>query len=123
MQIACGYAIPITLFGIPPSPEDHLKGMEIVGQSGFNSIELEFCDQLLEAHRRDLPKMQAILDKYGMRCASVMAVEEKMFSLDPALKHKALADFDQLAGLIPQLGAPLVTTCGYMSPRNPPSRH
>jgi len=93
-----------------------LKGMDIVGQAGFKSIELEFCDVLLEAHRRDLPKMQAILDKYGMRCASVMAVEEKMFSLDPAIKRKALADFDQLAGLIAQLGSSLVTICGYMPP-------
>ena len=116
MQIACGYTIPITLFGIPPSPPDHLKGMEIVGQAGFKSIELEFYDELLDAHRRDLPKMQAILDKYGMRCASVMAVEEKMFSLNPATKRKALADFEQLTALITQLGAPLVTICGYMPP-------
>jgi sugar phosphate isomerase/epimerase len=116
MQIACGYTIPITLFGIPPSPPDHLKGMEMVGQAGFKSIELEFYDELLDAHRRDLPKMQAILDKYGMRCASVMAVEEKMFSLNPATKRKALADFEQLTALITQLGAPLVTICGYMPP-------
>ena len=116
MQVACGYTIPITLFGIPPSPADHLKGMEIVGQAGFKFIELEFCDELLEAHRRDLPKMKAILDKYGMRIASIMAVEEKLFSLDPAIKRKALADFDHLAGLIAQLGSPLVTICGYMPP-------
>jgi sugar phosphate isomerase/epimerase len=45
-----------------------------------------------------------------------MAVEEKMFSLDPAIKRKALADFDQLAGLIAQLGSSLVTICGYMPP-------
>ena len=116
MQVACGYTIPITLFGIPPSPADHLKGMDIVGQAGFKFIELEFCDELLEAHRRDLPKMKAILEKYGMRIASIMAVEEKLFSLDPAIKRKALADFDQLAGLIAQLGSTLVTICGYMPP-------
>ncbi|MGH9325929.1 MAG: sugar phosphate isomerase/epimerase family protein [Terriglobia bacterium] len=116
MQIACGYTIPITLFGIPPSPTDHLKGMELVGQAGFNSVELELYDELLEAHRRDLPKMLAILKKYKMRCASVMAVEEKMFSLNPETKRKALADFDQLADMIAQLGAPLVTICGYMPP-------
>lgn len=116
MQVACGYTIPITLFGIPPSPADHLKGMEIVGQAGFKSMELEFCDALLEAHRRDLPKMQAILDKYGMRCASIMAVEEALFSLNPATQHKALADFDQLTDLIARLGSPLVTICGYMPP-------
>jgi sugar phosphate isomerase/epimerase len=116
MQIACGYTIPITLFGIPPSPADHLKGMEIVGQAGFKAIELEFCDELLDAHRRDLPQMQAILAKYGMRCASIMAVEEKMFSLDPAIRRKALADFDQLADLIAKLKSPFVTICGYMPP-------
>lgn len=116
MQVACGYTIPITLFGIPPSPEDHLKGMEIVGQAGFKAIELEFYDELLEEHRRDLPKMQAILDRYGMKIASIMAVEEKMFSVDPALKAQALRDFDALTDLIAQLGSPLVAICGYMPP-------
>ena len=116
MHVVCGYTIPITLFGIPPSPEDHLKGMEIVGQAGFRAIELEFYDDLLEAHRRDLPQMKAILDRYGMKVSSIMAVEEKMFSLDPELKAKALRDFDQLSDLIAQLGSPLVSICGYMPP-------
>jgi sugar phosphate isomerase/epimerase len=116
VQVACGYTIPITLFGIPPSPEDHLRGMEVVGQAGFRAIELEFYDELLEAHRRDLPKMKAILDRYGMTVASIMAVEEKMFSLDPAIKAKALADFDALVDLIAELGSPFVSICGYMPP-------
>lgn len=116
MQVACGYTIPITLFGIPPSPEDHLKGMEVVGEAGFKAIELEFYDELLDAHRRDLPKMQAILERYGMKIASIMAVEEKMFSLDPEIKAKALRDFDAITDLIAQLGSPLVSICGYMPP-------
>ncbi len=116
MQVACGYTIPITLFGLPPSPADHLKGMEIVGQAGFKAIELEFYDELLEEHRRDLPLMKAILKKYGMRMASIMAVEEKLFSLDPAIKEKALRDFDGLTDLIVEMGSPLVTICGYMPP-------
>ncbi len=66
MDIACGYTIPITLFGIPPSPADHLKGMEIVGQAGFRAIELEFYDELVDAHRRDIKEMRAILSRYGM---------------------------------------------------------
>ena len=116
MKIACGYTIPITLFGIPPSPEDHLKGMEIVGQAGFQAIELEFYDELIAEHRRDLAKMKAILARYGMTVPSIMAVEEKLFSLDPAIKTKAVRDFDELTDLIVELGAPLVSICGYMPP-------
>ena len=116
MKIACGYTIPITLFGIPPSPEDHLKGMEIVGQAGFEAIELELYDELLPEHRRDIGKMKEILDKYNMTCPSVMAVEEKMFSLDPAIKKRAIADFDSLTDLIVGLGSPMVSICGYMPP-------
>ena len=116
MKIACGYTIPITLFGIPPSPEDHLKGMEIVGQAGFEAIELELYDELLPEHRRDIGKMKEILDKYNMTCPSVMAVEEKMFSLDPAIKKRAIADFDSLTDLIVELGSPMVSICGYMPP-------
>ncbi len=116
MKIACGYTIPITLFGIPPSPEDHLKGMEIVGQAGFEAIELELCDELLPEHQRDIGAMKEILNKYSMTCPSVMAVEEKMFSLDPAIKKQSLADFDALSDLIVELGSPMVSVCGYMPP-------
>ncbi len=116
MQIACGYTIPITLFGLPPSPPDHLKGMVLVGQAGFKAIELELYDELLPAHRRDLPEMRAILQQYDMTVPSVMAVEEKLFSLDPLIKAQALGDFDGLTDLIAALGSPLVSICGYMPP-------
>lgn len=116
MKIACGYTIPITLFGIPPSPEDHLRGMEIVGQAGFEAIELELYDELLPEHRRDIQKMREMLDKYSMTCPSVMAVQEKMFSLDPAIRKRVIADFDALTDLIVELGSPMVSICGYMPP-------
>jgi sugar phosphate isomerase/epimerase len=116
MKIACGYTIPITLFGIPPTPADHLKAMEIVGQNGFKAIELELYDELVAEHRRDLPAMKAILARYGMTVPSVMAVEEKMFSLDPALKEKAIHDFEHLAEMTAELGTPLIAICGYMPP-------
>jgi sugar phosphate isomerase/epimerase len=120
MKIACGYTIPITLFGIPPTPADHLKAMEIVGQNGFKAIELELYDELIAEHRRDLPQMKTILDRYSMTVPSVMAVEEKMFSLDPAIKLKAIQDFEQLAELTVALGAPLIAICGYMPPEIKP---
>jgi len=55
-----------------------------------------------------------------MHCASIMPVEERMFSLDPAIKIKAFADYDQLADLIARLGSPLVATCGCMPPEARP---
>jgi len=116
MNIACGYTIPITLFGIPPSPANHLKGMKIVGEAGFKAIELEFYDELIPEHRRDLNKMKAVLDEYGMTVPSIMAVEEKMFSLDPTIKRKAISDFDQLTDMMAELDSPLVSICGYMPP-------
>jgi sugar phosphate isomerase/epimerase len=116
MKLACGYTIPITLFGIPPSPEDHLKAMETVGQAGFEAIELELYDTLIAEHRRDIGEMKTILQSCGMACPSVMAVEEKMFSLDRGTKEKALRDFDALTDLIVELGSPLVSVCGYMPP-------
>lgn len=120
MKIACGYTIPITMFGIPPSPEDHLKAMEIVGQVGFEAIELELYDQLIAEHQRDVGKMKAILEKYRMVCPSVMAVEEKMFSLNQSAREKAIRDFDALTDLIIELGSPLVSICGYMPPEIKP---
>jgi sugar phosphate isomerase/epimerase len=116
MKVACGYTIPITLFGIPPKPADHLKAMEIVGQNGFNSIELELYDELIPEHRRDLPMMEKILKQYGMTIPSIMAVEEKMFSLDPALRRKAVQDYDALSDMTAALGSPLSAICGYMPP-------
>lgn len=116
MEVACGYTIPITLYGLPPSPENHLRGMQIVGKAGFKAIELEFTDHLVPAHRRDLPKMTSILNDYGMRCASIMAVEEQMFSLDPEIKRKAISDFDAITDMVAELKCPMVAICGYMPP-------
>jgi sugar phosphate isomerase/epimerase len=114
MEIACGYTIPITLFGIPPSPENHLKALEIVGKAGFRAIELELYDNQLPAHRRDLKKMQTVLKKYGMTVPSIMAVEEDMFSLERSKGEKAVCDFDLMTDLIGELEVPLVSICGYM---------
>ena len=116
MKVACGYTIPITLFGIPPSPADHLKAMEIVGQAGFEAMELELYDELVEEHVRDLEAMKAILEEYHMVVPSVMAVEEKMFTLDTQTRERAIQDFDRLTDLIVELGSPLVSICGYMPP-------
>lgn len=116
MKVACGYTIPITLFGIPPSPKAHLRAMEIVGQVGFQAIELELYDELLDEHARDLEAMKAILDEYDMAVPSVMAVEEKLFSLDPEIKRQAIEDFDGLTDLIVELGSSMVAICGYMPP-------
>ena len=116
MKVACGYTVFITIFGIPPSPEDHLKLMEMAGQAGFKALELELYDELLEEHRRDLGAMKAIFKKYNMIVPSVMAVEEKMFSLDRSIKEKAFRDFDSLTDIIVELGSPLVSICGYMPP-------
>lgn len=116
MKVSCGYTIPITLFGIPPSPEDHLRAMEIVGEAGFKALEMEFYDELVEEHCRDIKKMKGILAKYGMVVPSVMAVEEKMFSVDPAIKQKAVADFDRITDLVVDLNCPIVSICGYMPP-------
>lgn len=114
MEIACGYTIPITLFGIPPSPENHLKALDIVGKAGFQAIELELYDNLLPAHRRDLEKMQSIVTKYGMKIPSIMAVEEDMFSMERSKGEKAVGDFDVMTDLIRELEVPLVSICGYM---------
>lgn len=116
MKIACGYTVFLTMFGIPPSPEDHLKLMEMAGQAGFEALELELYDELLEENRRDLGAMKDILKKYNMTVPSVMAVQEKMFSPDPEIKEKASRDFEGLSDLIVELGSPLVSICGYMPP-------
>jgi sugar phosphate isomerase/epimerase len=116
MKVACGFTIPITLFGIPPTPEDTLEAVEIVGRAGFEAIELELYDELLEEHTRDLGALKAILEEYGMVVPSVMAVEEKMFTLDPEIRERAIRDFDELTDLIVELESPLVSVCGYMPP-------
>ena len=90
--------------------------MEIVGEAGFTAIELELYDELISEHSRDLEKMKSILEKYQMVVPSVMAVEEKMFSQDPAIKEKAIRDFDRLTNIIVKLGSPIVSVCGYMPP-------
>jgi sugar phosphate isomerase/epimerase len=116
MNIACGYTVPITLYGIPPKPEDHLKAMDEIGTAGFNVVELELYDELIPEHQRDLPKMKEILKKHNQKIASIMAVEEHMFSIDPKIKEKAIKDFNTITDMIVELGCPIVEICGYMPP-------
>jgi ABC-type arginine transport system ATPase subunit len=52
--------------------------------------------------------MKVLLQKYNMTVPSVMAVEEKMFSLDPEIKAKIVRDFDEITNLIVKLGSPIV---------------
>jgi len=95
--------------------------MRIVGEAGFRAIELELYDELLDEHRRDVTKMKDVLREFSMDCISIMAVEEKMFSLDRSIKERAISDFDGITDLIVELGSPLVTICGYMPPEIRPS--
>ena len=41
IKVACGYTIPITKYGLPPTLENNLKAMEEVASVGFSALEME----------------------------------------------------------------------------------
>ena len=41
MKVTCGFTIPITLYGLPPSVDNILKVMGEITGAGFNTMEME----------------------------------------------------------------------------------
>ncbi len=119
MKISCGYTIPITKYGLPPSLENHLKAMEEVKESGFSAFEMELFagnKEYIEGWPRVIQKSRDL----DLNIPSIMAVTEEMFSLDVKKQDQAIVDFTRICDMVKEIGAGLVTNCFYLPPELTP---
>jgi sugar phosphate isomerase/epimerase len=119
IKIACGYTIPITKYGLPPSLENHLKAMDEIRQAGFSAFEMELFagnNEYIDGWHRVIQKSRDL----NLDVPSIMAVTEEMFSLDTGRQKKAIDDFKIICDMVQEIGAGLITNCFYLPPELTP---
>ncbi|MDD4018372.1 MAG: sugar phosphate isomerase/epimerase [Kiritimatiellae bacterium] len=115
MKVICGFTIPITKYGLPPSVDNLLKVIKEVGDAGFDALEMEIETGNREyAERWD--EVIARSKEQKVRVPSIMCVAYEMFSLDPAIQKASAAEFERICGMIQAMGAKLATLCFYLPP-------
>jgi len=115
MKVACGYTIPITKYGLPPSLENHLKAMEEVKRSGFSALEME----LVAGEKDYITNWGKVIQKskdLSLDVPSIMAVTYDMFSLDSQKQKQSISHFAEICALTRDIGAKMVTNCFYLPP-------
>lgn len=119
MEIACGFTIPITLYGLPPRLDQLDEIMVKISEAGFSSMELE----IVGGNREYKDNWQRMIDKskeLDLDIASIMAVTGNMFSLDQDKRNESLVHFDQICGMTSEIGSGLITNCFYLPPELQP---
>ena len=115
MKVACGYTIPITKYGLPPSLENHLKAMEEVKESGFSALEME----LVAGEKEYITNWGRVIQKskdLSLDVPSIMAVTYDMFSLDNQKQKESIRHFAEICTMTRDIGAKMVTNCFYLPP-------
>jgi len=115
LKIACGYTIPITKYGLPPSIENNNKAMEEITNAGFSAIEME----LVAGEQEYIDKWNSVIEKsreLNLDVVSIMAVTYEMFSLDAENQEDSLIHFTKICDMTRDIGAKMVTNCFYLPP-------
>jgi sugar phosphate isomerase/epimerase len=106
MKVICGFTIPITMYGLPPSIDDLLKCMEQVKARGFGELELE-----IEAGNKEyVDRWDEVVEKskeIDLKIPSIMAVSYEMFSLSKKLQDASIQYFDQSCEMNRRIGSSL----------------
>lgn len=113
ISVACGYTIPITKYGLPPSLENHLKAMDEIKKAGFSAFEMELVadnKEYINGWKRVIQKSKDL----DLKIPSIMAVTYDMFSMDRKKREKSISDFTKICDMVKEIEAGLVTNCFYL---------
>lgn len=115
MKVICGFTIPITMYGLPPSIDDLLKSMSEIREAGFDELELEI--EAGHAEYRD--RWDEVVEhskKLKLGIPSIMGVAYEMFSLTEAKQRQSIKYFEEICEMNRRIGSKLVTLCFYLPP-------
>jgi sugar phosphate isomerase/epimerase len=121
INVACGYTIPITKYGLPPTLENNLRAMEEIKQAGFSAFEMELMagnDEYIKDWNKVIQKSKSL----DLRIPSIMAVTYEMFSLDRKKQEQSIIDFTTICDMVQEISAGLVTNCFYLPPELTPRK-
>jgi sugar phosphate isomerase/epimerase len=120
MKVTCGFTIPITLYGLPPSVDNIIKVMGEISDAGFNTMEMEIVAGEYEDYANNWEKIISRSKSLGLEVVSIMAVTYEMFSLDRDKREKSLEEFSNICKMTSEMGAKMITNCFYLPPEMVP---
>ena len=120
MKITCGFTIPITLYGLPPSLDNVLRVMGEIREAGFTTMEMEIVAGECQDYRDRWDEVKGLSKKLGLEVVSIMAVTYDMFALDNSRRIKSIEDFDMICKMTSEIGAKMITNCFYLPPEMVP---
>lgn len=120
MQVTCGFTIPITLYGLPPSVENIIKVMGEIKAAGFNTMEMEIVAGEYQDYADNWEKIIQRSKELDIEVVSIMAVTYELFSLNKQKREKSLEDLARICKMTAQIGAKMTTNCFYLPPEMEP---
>ncbi len=120
MNVTCGFTIPITKYGLPPSVDNIIKVMGEISEAGFDTMELEIVAGEYEDYDDNWAKITNRANELNLKVVSIMAVTYDIFSLDSKKSDKAMEDFNRICEMTASIGAKMITNCFYLPPEMVP---
>ena len=121
MKITCGFTIPITKYGLPPSVDNILKVMGEISEAGFDTMEMEIVAGEYADYEKNWSKIIQRSKDLNLEVVSIMAVTYDIFSLDKAKSDKAIQDYERICEMTAEIGAKMTTNCFYLPPEMVPA--
>jgi len=121
MKVTCGFTIPITKYGLPPSVDNILKVMGEISEAGFDTMEMEIVAGEYQDYDDNWDKITNRSKELNLEVVSIMAVTYDIFSLDSEKSDKAIEDFNRICEMTASIGAKMITNCFYLPPEMVPA--
>ena len=120
MKVTCGFTIPITKYGLPPSVDNVLKVMGEISEAGFNTMEMEIVAGEYQDYADNWDRIINRSKELNLEVVSIMAVTYDIFSLDKKKSEKAIEDYAKICEMTTEIGAKMTTNCFYLPPEMVP---
>ena len=120
MKVTCGFTIPITKYGLPPSVDNILKVMGEISEAGFDTMEMEIVAGEYQDYIDNWDRIINRSKELNLEVVSIMAVTYDIFSLDKNKSDKAVEDYAKICEMTAEIGAKMTTNCFYLPPEMVP---
>ena len=121
MKVTCGFTIPITKYGLPPSVDNILKVMGEISEAGFDTMEMEIVAGEYADYEKNWSQIIQRSKDLNLEVVSIMAVTYDIFSLDKEKSDKAIQDYERICEMTAEIGAKMTTNCFYLPPEMVPA--
>lgn len=114
MKIACGFTIPITLYGLPPTLEETLSALKAIRDADFEAVEMELVAGKMDDYVISFSRLKETFQNLDLELCCLMAVVDQLFTPQKTEKEQALKDFKVITGLARELSSKFISLCAYL---------